>query len=60
MLDLARELGMSIRQVEQLDSREVAEWMAYFRVEGEEATKEAIAGGAVAQMNKAKQGLKRS
>lgn len=36
MFRLARELGMSIRQLtEEMDSREISEWMAYFKVENE-------------------------
>ena len=37
---LARELGMSIRQLlSEMDSREIAEWMAYFKVEKERQEK---------------------
>ena len=45
MFRLARELGMSIRQLQaEMDSREIAEWMAYFKLEHEMQEKPMASG----------------
>lgn len=42
MLDLARENGWHIHEVEALSSAELSEWMAYYRIESEDREKRSL------------------
>lgn len=46
MLDLARENGWHIHEVEALPSAHLSEWMAYYRIESEDRKRGELAGGA--------------
>lgn len=59
MLDLARDLKMSIRQVERMDSCELSEWMAYWRLDKMDKDRAAMDGNAMSLMNAIKGEVKK-